>query len=438
VNLNALPAQPASGLPLAVAALGFLAAGVFVALATKRRPALGLAALIASVPFAFYQAAGRTTLTLPKAVLLGLTAGLLARRADPSALGSRAARPLLIAGAFVLVATALSGLHAANRAPVARETLKALEYLLTFGAALLAARAGWEERIVRTALAATVTLVACLALAQAAGGAPSVIAVAGHVIPRVAGPLEGPNQLAGYLGLALPVLLAFALARAPLGIELAGLGLGAMALALTLSRAGLLAGLLALGVVAALSRSRRGLVLLMLGAGLVLGLATLVLQGFAATHSVAGAFNLLFHFSSIAEAQEPGHVGRRSQLWAAAIALWRSHPLLGVGAGNFELELGSVGLTGVRTHANSLYLQSLAEGGIVGLAATLALVAASLASFARGPFREPLVLGALAASLGFALHQCVDLLVFYPKVGEFWWILLALGVSRREAAASET
>jgi hypothetical protein len=29
--------------------------------------------------------------------------------------------------------------------------------------------------------------------------------------------------------------------------------------------------------------------------------------------------------------------------------------------------------------------------------------------------------------MGLALHQIVDLLIFYPKIGGMWWILLALG-----------
>ncbi|MGP6158857.1 MAG: O-antigen ligase family protein [Vulcanimicrobiaceae bacterium] len=431
--MSVVLASPSSGVSLALAALLFAGVAALVALVVRQRPVLGVVALIAAGPFAFSHDVGHTTLSLPKAALLGLIAGLLVRRTDPSPLVARAARPLLVAGGLVLGVTVLSGAEAIHLEPVLRESFKAFEYLLVFGAVLVAARADWDERIVRVALAATVTLVAVLALGQASGGAPSVVVVAGHLVPRVAGPLEGPNQLAGYLGLALPVLLAFALEREPLGLELAGLGLGAMALTLTLSRAGLLAALLAASVVAVLSRPRRRLTLITVGAGVLAGFATLVVHGYAATHSLGGAFAALFHYSSLAEAQTPGGVGRRSQLWAAALTLWRAHPWLGVGAGNLELELGSAGLTGIRTHANSLYLQSLAESGVVGLAATLALVAASLASFARGPFREPLVLGALAASLGFALHQCVDLLVFYPKIGELWWILLALGVARREA-----
>jgi O-antigen ligase len=145
-------------------------------------------------------------------------------------------------------------------------------------------------------------------------------------------------------------------------------------------------------------------------------------------------YDLAWRFAApFAEAEAPGAVGRRSQLWGAAWALWKTHPWLGIGAGNFELELKVAGVTGVRTHANSLYLQALAEGGVPLFAATLLTVYASLRTFARGPLREPLVLGALAASIGLALHQIVDLLVFYPKVGEFWWIVLALGAARRSA-----
>jgi len=130
-----------------------------------------------------------------------------------------------------------------------------------------------------------------------------------------------------------------------------------------------------------------------------------------------------------------GGVGNRSELWAAAWRMWRTHPLFGVGAGNFELELPRYGVFGVRTHANSWYLQSFAEGGIVLFTATLALVAASIGAFLRRPILarlrdgSPWVVAALAASLALALHQVVDYLVFYPKVAAAWWLLLGIGAA---------
>jgi O-antigen ligase len=100
---------------------------------------------------------------------------------------------------------------------------------------------------------------------------------------------------------------------------------------------------------------------------------------------------------------------------------------VGIGAGNYEFELARVGLPDVQTHANSLYLESLAETGLVGLLATLFLVYVSIQTFVQGVVRRPLVIGALAASVVLALHQIFDYLVFFPKVGAWWWIVLAVG-----------
>src|SRR5207302_578017 len=103
-----------------------------------------------------------------------------------------------------------------------------------------------------------------------------------------------------------------------------------------------------------------------------------------------------------------GGVGTRTNLWRAAFALWRSHPVFGIGAGNFELEIGQTGLRGVRTHTNSLYLQSLVEGGIPSLAATLWLTYVSIATFARDRLRSPFVAAAFGGSIAFGLHQIFD------------------------------
>jgi O-antigen ligase len=125
--------------------------------------------------------------------------------------------------------------------------------------------------------------------------------------------------------------------------------------------------------------------------------------------------------------------------------MWRARPILGVGAGNFEFALPAYGVFGVRTHANSWYLQSLAEGGIVLFGATIALLAAIVGSLlscaARKNFREapPWAIAALASTAALALHQIVDYLVFYPKVGSAWWLLVGIAAAactkRRSARA---
>lgn len=416
-----------------VAIVVYACAFVLTALVTRRRPALGVAALIVADPFALYRDVGDTTLTLPKVALVALLAGLFsradARRRLIDAAGSRRARPLLLSAAFVALCTALSIFQAEHRLPAVRETLKALEYLVLFVSVLVAMRVDPRESVVRIALAATLAAVTVAALSQEVLGAPSGFWFFNHPIPRIAGPLEGPNQLSGYLGIMLPVVAAFALLRRTSRAEILLLGLATMALVLTLSRAGTASAVLALVIVLVLAPSpRRRAVVGTLMIGAAAGLFVLVLYG---------STSLLARFSSVAEVERSGGVGTRGQLWHAAWQLWRQHPWLGIGAGNFELEISRVGPAGIRTHANSLYLQSLVEGGAPLLAATLATVAASVLTFARGPLREPLVLGALAASVGLAAHQVFDLLVFYPKVGGMWWIVLGLGVAQL-AGASRT
>lgn len=423
----------------AFAIAAYTVAFALVAGLTARRPAYGIAALVAFVPFAFAHDVGPTTLSLSKVALGGAVAGLLLRRSGLSVLRDRAAATFLVCGVFVIAATALSMWHALYRGAALRETLKSVEYLVLFATVAVAARADADERPVRVVLAASVAAVSLLALRQEFTGAPSGLWFMNHVVPRIAGPLEGPNQLAGYLGIALPLVTAFICTRRRANLEIGVLAVGCATLVLTISRAGVVASLGAIVLCVVLAPpSTRNVVAkplaLALGAGCAAGGAFLAFWGYAAAHSL-GAFTLFGRFWTMAEAPNPGAVGTRSELWRAAWILWRQHPFFGIGAGNFEFELPLAGYPQLRTHANSLYVQSLVEGGVPLFLATLALVGASIARFARGPFREPFVLGAFAASVGFAAHQLFDLLVFYPKVGELWWIVLALGAARSDALA---
>jgi O-antigen ligase len=111
--------------------------------------------------------------------------------------------------------------------------------------------------------------------------------------------------------------------------------------------------------------------------------------------------------------------------------------LVGIGAGNFEFDTGMVGHPEVHTHANSLYLQALSEMGLVGLASTLFLIWAVITTFARSFSRRPIIIGVFAANVALALHQVFDYLLFFPKVGVFWAILLAIGVVEVLAARTD-
>ena len=399
-------------------AIAYAAAFLVTALVTRRRPVYGLCLLIAVEPFALYGAADATTVTLPKAALMGLLLGLCDVRMERTQGVSRAARAIGIAGLAVLAATLLSMAHAHTHAPVLRESLKLVEYLLAFGAAIAAFARDPDETPIIATLAALTVLVGLLALSQEFVGAHSALLIGGRVVPRIAGPLEGPNQLAGWFDVMIPALGACAVARPRAWIGPA-LALAVCADVLTFSRGGALgalAGLLAIGFT---YRAE------------IRALAAPVVSGLIAGVAVAAAWATVAHSLGIFrlwnfESTYAGGVGTRPELWRAAWTLWREHPIFGVGAGNFELEIPLTGLHGVKTHANSLYLQALVEGGIPLFAATLWLVIASIASFARDRLRSPFVAAAFAASIALAIHQIVDYLVFYPKVGELWWIVMGI------------
>lgn len=393
---------------------------------TVRRPAYGLAALVLATPIAFAHEAFGTTVTLQKAVLAGVLVALTAYAGAGASLRRRPAKLLLGALTVYFVATALTLIDAAHRGAALRESFKVLEYAAVFVAAYLCYALDPDDGPPLAAVAIAAIAVSLSALAQEIVGAPSGLYVGAAIVPRIAGLLEGPNQLSGYCEIATAALGAWALVRRSPLLD-AALALAVCADVLTFSRAGML-GLAAVAAVLIVTGGKRTLRSLRPG---LLGLAA----------GVAGSawWAIYAHNPSVLRASlEPslyaGGVGNRAELWRAAWRMWIDRPLFGVGAGNFELSLPAYGVSGVRTHANSWYLQSLAEGGLVLFAATLALVAATIGPFAkralaRGRTASPWVVAALAAGIALALHQTVDYLVFYTKVGGAWWLLLGVAAA---------
>lgn len=417
------PHVPIDGGAAAVFALIFLG----VAVLTWRRPANGLAALIVLTPFAFAHYVDGTSVTLSKAALLGFITGLLRHRPSLGALRDPLVIRLLIALGAVIASMALSATAAGDRAAVAREIAKWFEYAATFTAATVALAADPDDRPIWRAIAGAATLVAVFAIAQEFIGAPAGVFIHGRPFPRIAGPLEGPNQLSAWLGITIPVLLARVLVHRDWRL-VAVLVLVIAADVLTLSRSGIVAMLVSVAVVVVATRPPRR-IRLRFAAGAATLAAVLIVLG--------TAIGLEARFFSLSEVPQPDHLGTRAELWRAAIDLWRSSPIVGIGAGNYELDLGRVGLPDVHTHANSLYLQSLAETGVIGLAAMLALVYVSIQTFARTASRRPLIIGVLGASVALALHQVFDYLVFFPKIGLFWWLILAIGIVEVKQARSD-
>src|SRR5579871_6738665 len=224
--------------------------------ATWLRPVYGVGGLIILDPFDLSYGVGGTTLTVPKAYLVGFLLGLALRRCSPRPLWNPTVRPILIGAAAIVVATSLAATQATTQAPALREIAKAVEYFFVFAGTAVAFAADPDERIFGAALALGAVLVSLAAMSQEFTGTSSALYMGARVFPRIAGPLEGPNQLAGYFDAVLPVLLALVLGAERRGWLLTALLVCALADVLTLSRAGVLAALV--GIAAVLLRGARG------------------------------------------------------------------------------------------------------------------------------------------------------------------------------------
>jgi hypothetical protein len=100
----------------------------------------------------------------------------------------------------------------------------------------------------------------------------------------------------------------------------------------------------------------------------------------------------------------------RSAYWRVAVQTWADHPLAGAGAGSFGTEwLARRHIDERVEDAHSLYLQTPAELGLVGLALLLALLGGVVAA-ARAAVRADRVLaaGPAAALFAWALHAGLD------------------------------
>ncbi|MBV8726650.1 MAG: O-antigen ligase family protein [Candidatus Eremiobacteraeota bacterium] len=345
----------------------------------------------------------------------------------------------LLSAQTLLALTALVSLHNADfAAPVWREFLKAVQYGVTGALAFVAVRADDSEdreNWIRIALLSVVTLVSLVALLQERIGAPMGVFIGGHAFSRIGGPLEGPNQLGAFLGIAVPPIFVFALTRRRPQIDLAVVGLACVTTLLTFSRGGVVSLAIALLLV------------------------YLTVRGYqskrVAYYAFAGVFTVAFvvaclQFAGIGSPMlgrvafgAPagsenfnGGLGTRAQLWHGAYVLWRSHPWTGIGAGNYELRVAQTGAVGVRTHANSAYFQTLAEEGLVGLLALVILAATSLRVFAGQSSALGIAMLAVVAALWF--HQITDYVTFYPKVGILFWAMLGITVGLTQERLSST
>jgi putative inorganic carbon (hco3(-)) transporter len=148
------------------------------------------------------------------------------------------------------------------------------------------------------------------------------------------------------------------------------------------------------------------------------------------------------------DGEAPWVVGRL-ELWRAALRLIETRPLLGVGPNNFRHLYGAQ--LGLETwdesvHANNLYLELLADFGLLGLAAFLWLSVPGLAGLVRclrarsGLTTSVLLLG-LGPGLGvlaFLVHGLLDSFLAFTPTALLFWMMLAMILNLTAMATRDT
>lgn len=225
---------------------------------------------------------------------------------------------------------------------------------------------------------------------------------------RTFGPFITPNAFAGYLLVASPALVFFAVCERKevlRGCSWFALALVVMAFFLTGSKGGILAGFISFGVLAArlstqATRSRRRIIVL----GALVAVAIALLAGAFAAPPVRERL--------ISAGTESHSAVFRAYTWLGALKMASARPVLGWGIGTFGSVFGKFAVAGYTREAHNDYLQMGAEVGFLGLAAYLLVLWGFLWSHWKGR-REgssQVVLGLVcwSAVLGFCLHTLVD------------------------------
>ena len=266
---------------------------------------------------------------------------------------------------------------------------------------------------------------ALLAILRAGGVGPRETRPFWLLTGRLSGGATDPNALGLLCGLAIPVALAFLVARPRPRWVIGALVPLPFGLALSGSRSGFAIAVVASAVVIARASLARRWRLVLGAVALALAMAVvLVPQG--SREGVGGRLAHLFRSTLSLD----DRVSSRPILWRAALRQFAESPVEGGGLGSFAWRLPDLAgedrtRLGIRDNPGSAYLQALAETGLIGLALTLILVLV-LAGHALSALRDSGRLGPAAALLVFVLVLAVGSHWLAPEVSLFFFLLCGI------------
>ena len=413
--------------------LPIAAAGLFAVTLGLWRLEYGLALLIVLTPFAENAPIAEPGHARLRVALVAWAMVLVFIQAVRSLLSGRELEaPPVFVGALAFVGAALAAvpLAAAEGAAAAKFVLLAGSVFIYLLIALFLD--DWRSlKPIFAALLIVGLLVSAHALWQYFTGDLSrvgFISSTGAVEYRVASFFPHPNQLAGFVVLFVPLSVGLysvfesRLAKAACVL----LSLLALPAAIVTYSRGVLVALVALVLV--LARSKRAWPAIAAAAVLVVLLAPSTWQD-----RVADAGRL-----------DRPEIATRLDFWDAALSMFQAHPVLGVGLNSFDVAYVDLDTTG-RTFlpgsglappesAHNLYLNTLAEQGLVGIAALFLLIlAAGRMVLALRRSSDPRIrnfgLGLLGAGIALLVSNLFDVTFVDPKTSMLVWTLLGVGAA---------
>jgi putative inorganic carbon (hco3(-)) transporter len=344
----------------------------------------------------------------------------------------------LIALAVLLLAFGAAALFAADQAVAAEETLDLLSYTAVVALLMTVLDSPrWLRRAI-WAVASGIAFLAGLAVLQQVteaegssyGGFARILSAG--AVERSAGPLD-PNTFGQVLATSavLAVYLALMQTRRATRVLAAGLAVVCAAgVVYTQSRAALIALLIAAVAIAVLRGVRVRVVAFAASAAIVVGLLVLP----QSLQERVGALTDLASSDPVA-LEDTALRGRTSEN-LVAMRMWTDHPLVGVGPDNFEVRyLAYSAAIGIdprpqQRGAHNLYLESLAETGILGGLAFFAVLGLALTGAWRARSRlegrEALLGEGLFVALATFLICAMTLNSAYAR---YQWIFIGLGLA---------
>ncbi len=413
------------------------------------RPDWGLGLLAATIPMQTHAQVGfpPEMVTWTKVVLWSLLAGwsvslLLTRQ--------RVRIDFVTVAIFVLVGVlALTLWNARDHSLWLAETYRWLVTAFVASFAFNTFRRGGSPLPLLLGSVAGVGASVCLAAWQVLFDiGPASFDVRGYL--RGYGPFTHPNQLALYLETTVPLLLALAIAPSAnlfsdrqwflsdrfRALWVTGFAMGMAGLVLSQSRGGLVGMALGLATVVVLWRPAWRLTLVRLAPLVAIGAIAFL------TIAIGMVGAGMWEFSSGETLVTPANFAVQERLshWTAAVEMAKSHPLLGVGAGNYDENYRD--FTQVwrfrigRGHAHDTYLHFLAQSGVAGLTAYIVLLIGVILIIVRtlrilpDGARSSLVIGTAGVTVAIGAHAVFEyahVLSFNLQLVMLWAMALAIG-----------